>query len=165
MPISERSASTSVYGSCTETPCTSTSPPEASSRPFRQRKKVLLPEPEGPITHTTSEAWMAQSMPRSTGRWPNCLVRPLTRITSSIASLQFLHKVSKAQRQHPVHERDREVGLPVARIGAGHGARGVGQLGQANRRDQRRVLEQRDRVVAQRRQHAAKRLRQHHLVH
>src|SRR6185369_9279616 len=117
MPISERSASTSVLGSWTATPCTSTSPLVASSRPLRHLRNVLLPEPDGPMTHTTSEAMMEQSIPRSTGRSPKCLVSPLTRITSSIASLQLLDRVGQPQRQHPIHERDSQVGFPISRIG------------------------------------------------
>src|ERR1035437_3720414 len=114
MPISERSASTSVLASCTETSRTKTRPPDASSSPFRHLRKVLLPDPDGPITQTTSEALTVQSIPRSTANLPNCLVRPSTRITSSISSLQFLHDVGQAQRQHPVHERNRQVRLPIA---------------------------------------------------
>ena len=50
-------------------------------------------------------------------------------------------------------------------MGAGHGTRRHRQLGQANRRYQRGILQQRHRLVHQRRYHAAQRLRQHHIAH
>ena len=47
-------------------------PPESVSSALMQRRKVLLPEPEGPMTHTTSLAAIRQEMPRSTWLSPNC---------------------------------------------------------------------------------------------
>src|ERR1700682_990117 len=38
-----------------------------------QRRNVLLPEPEGPITHMTSFGWTSRSMPRSTSSRPKFL--------------------------------------------------------------------------------------------
>ena len=65
---------------------------------------VLSVDPDGPITQTTSDAVTVQSMPRNTCRSPKFLVRPSTRITSSITSLQSLYRPGEAQRQCPVHE-------------------------------------------------------------
>src|SRR5680860_1870040 len=48
------------------------------SRKFRQRRKVLLPDPDGPITHSTSPSATAQSMPLSTSNFPKLLCRPST---------------------------------------------------------------------------------------
>jgi hypothetical protein len=43
-----------VFGSVSFMPAISISPLVAVSSPFRQRRKVLLPLPEGPMTTTTS---------------------------------------------------------------------------------------------------------------
>ncbi|MNF14344.1 hypothetical protein D3C80_2165330 [compost metagenome] len=50
---------------------------------MRQRRKVVLPEPLGPMMATTSPGCTVRSMPLSTV-WPlNCLDRPLTTIMLS----------------------------------------------------------------------------------
>ena len=40
-----------------------TLPPVGRSRRFRQRRNVLLPEPEGPMATTTSPLWMSADTP------------------------------------------------------------------------------------------------------
>src|SRR5680860_1691970 len=55
-----------------------TCPSLNDSRKFRQRRKVLLPDPEGPITHSTSPSATSQSMPLSTSSFPKLLCRPST---------------------------------------------------------------------------------------
>src|SRR5574344_2277064 len=52
------------------------------SRWFRQRKKVLLPEPEGPITATTSPRATESDTPRST----SCVPKRLRTSRASIIS-------------------------------------------------------------------------------
>src|ERR1700754_2015803 len=54
MPMSRRNASTSTPGPVMRSPCTSISPSSIDSRPLIQRSSVDLPEPDGPIRHTTS---------------------------------------------------------------------------------------------------------------
>src|SRR5260370_42007317 len=38
-----------------------------------QRRNVLLPDPDGPITHITSFGWTSRSIPRSTSSRPKLL--------------------------------------------------------------------------------------------
>ena len=52
--------------------------------------------------------------------------------TQMLGRFQPLGQHGQRERQHQIHGRDRQVGLPVARIGPGHGACRQGQLGQAN---------------------------------
>ena len=56
-------------------PFTVTVPPEGTSSRFRQRRKVDLPLPEGPIIATFSPIFISQSMPRRTSLLPKRLVR------------------------------------------------------------------------------------------
>src|SRR5918996_5173352 len=51
-----------------------------------QRKSVLLPDPEGPMMQTTSEARTSRSMPRSTSAFPKRLTRRRTSITRAGAT-------------------------------------------------------------------------------
>ena len=48
----------SALGSVISAPLKNILPPVGSSRRFRQRKKVDLPDPEGPMTTTTSPFWI-----------------------------------------------------------------------------------------------------------
>src|SRR4030095_16369780 len=45
--------------------------------------RVLLPEPDGPHTTTTSPAETVRSMSRSTWSFPKCLLTPVNRMTGS----------------------------------------------------------------------------------
>src|SRR4051812_7341073 len=107
-----------------------------------QRSSVLLPEPDGPMMQTTSDAATVQFTSRSTSNEPKRLLSASTRITASITRLQSSNESRQHQRQQPVHERDGQIRLPVTAIGAGDGPGGVGQFGKADGRDQRRVLQQ-----------------------
>ena len=64
-------------------PSNSTLPPVGVSNKFRQRKKVLLPLPEGPIITTTSPASISKSIPLSTSFFPNVFCKFLMLITST----------------------------------------------------------------------------------
>ena len=61
------------------TPSTKTLPPLISSMRLRQRNMVDLPEPEGPMTQTTSPWLTVKSMDLSTTFSPYCFLRPRTR--------------------------------------------------------------------------------------
>src|SRR3546814_21554 len=56
-------------------PSTVTGPLSISSRPLRQRIRVLLPEPLGPMTTTISPARISRSTPSSARRFLNDLTR------------------------------------------------------------------------------------------
>ena len=51
-----------------------------SSSLFRQRRNVDLPDPDGPMTQTTSPWLIVVSMPLSTSSSPNDFFRPSMRI-------------------------------------------------------------------------------------
>src|SRR5690606_28195325 len=50
----------------------------AVSRPLRQRRSVVLPEPDEPMSATTCPSWTVRSTERSTSCVPNDLRRPRT---------------------------------------------------------------------------------------
>ena len=64
MPTWERSLDRLVFASASPTPLTMILPCWMVSRPLTQRISVLLPEPEGPHTTTTSPlfTWVVQSV-------------------------------------------------------------------------------------------------------
>ena len=66
MPSFSRISSISTSESLIFFPSRKTSPPLGSSNRFRQRRNVLLPEPEGPITQTTSRSLIVSLIPLRT---------------------------------------------------------------------------------------------------
>jgi len=80
MPIFWRTWLMSVFLSVRSRPSTMTLPDVTSSKRFRQRKKVDLPEPDGPITATTSPWLIVVEMPLRTSFEPNDLWRSVTSI-------------------------------------------------------------------------------------
>ena len=62
MPTSPRTRRMSTSGSSTCTPSTTTFPEAVVSSRLMQRISVLLPEPDGPLTATTSPRSMVRSM-------------------------------------------------------------------------------------------------------
>ncbi len=80
MPMCWRTLSRSTFGSVRSYSSTTTLPPVMSSSLFRQRRNVDLPEPDGPMTQTTSPWLMVVSMPLSTTRSPKDFFRPSIRI-------------------------------------------------------------------------------------
>src|SRR5215203_5354087 len=78
-----RTLSMSQSGSVTSSPITTTRPELGSSNMFTQRNNVDFPEPEGPITQTTSPRWMTVEMPLSTSTEPKDLCRSTTSTTTS----------------------------------------------------------------------------------
>ncbi|MCY1562420.1 hypothetical protein D9M68_998120 [compost metagenome] len=80
MPMCRRTSLISTLGSVTSKPSTVTWPPVMSSSLFRQRRKVDFPEPDGPITQTTSPSATSALMPLSTWLEPKDFVSSLTEI-------------------------------------------------------------------------------------
>src|SRR5690606_25099229 len=66
-PMRWRRARTSVSGRVTSSPRKMICPPVGVSRRLRQRSRVDLPHPEGPITTFNSPSSRSRSIPRSTG--------------------------------------------------------------------------------------------------
>ena len=86
IPIFCRIPGTFVFLSSNGIPSISMLPPVGVSRRFRQRKNVLLPVPEGPMTDITSPFLISALISFSTSRSPKCLDRFFT----TIISLSFL---------------------------------------------------------------------------
>src|SRR4051812_22641800 len=74
MPTSRRSARRSSPSLCTLWPQTSISPPWMVSSAFMQRSAVDLPEPDWPITATTSPRFTSKLTSRSTCSAPKLLL-------------------------------------------------------------------------------------------
>ncbi len=68
IPISLRTVLMFVRGEVTSTPSSTTRPPVGSSRRLMQRRKVLLPAPEGPMMKITSRGCTSRSTPLITSR-------------------------------------------------------------------------------------------------
>ena len=85
-----RSAASSRFpGFCAKSTLTSpmpTTPASGRSRALSERRTVVLPEPDGPISTVTVPAATSKSTPRSTASSPNDFCSPLT-VTSGGESL------------------------------------------------------------------------------
>ena len=66
------------------TPSNTTVPLVGGAMKFTHRSRVLLPEPLGPMMHTTSPRSTSRSMPCSTSTAPNDLVMPPRRSNGSV---------------------------------------------------------------------------------
>ena len=89
MPMRERTASRSVSGSQMSTPSTRICPLSGSSSRLTQRSSVDLPDPDGPITHTTSPWSTWKSMPLSTSLVPKDLCRSRIWIAGAVGSTEM----------------------------------------------------------------------------
>jgi len=79
MPTSARRPASSAPSTGTARPSISTLPPSGDSSRLMHRHSVDLPDPEGPMTTTTSPRPTSRSMPTSTGVAPNDLRSPVMR--------------------------------------------------------------------------------------
>src|SRR3990172_4258537 len=76
------------------------------SRWIRQRKKVLLPEPDGPITAMTSPLSTSSETPLSTSTGPKRLCTSTARIIGLfIIDSVFFFQTLEAVGQHQGHEQ------------------------------------------------------------
>src|SRR5690606_27430214 len=163
-------------------PSTCMLPSSMVSRWIRQRRKVLLPEPDGPMTATTSPLRRVSDTSSSTLTCPNDLPMPRASIMTGrsaaaapaaaapaaallvvlgIAFFHVLEQPGQQQRHNQIkgrrhqERRRREIALHNA-------ARGAQDIVQRQHVDERRVFDQGDGFVAERRQHALHHLRQGH---
>src|SRR5574338_52939 len=91
-------------------------PASIVSRWFRQRRKVLLPEPDGPITATTSPLASVSDTPFSTSWLPKRLRMPSARIiglvigaASGLASVIDGMAFLQALEEPGQHQRHQQV--------------------------------------------------------
>jgi hypothetical protein len=87
MPMLRRTASMSTSTSVTSCPLTQILPLVGVSSRLMHRSRVDLPDPDGPMTHTTSPRSTWKSMPLSTSRDPKDLCSSRTSIAASEAVL------------------------------------------------------------------------------
>src|SRR5947208_11064754 len=119
MPMRWRAWLMSVRGSSMSTPSTITLPEEGSSRRLRQRSSVDLPEPEGPMTNTSSRSASTRSTPFRTCRAPKCLWMPRASTIGTLAAFQLMRRrVIARHAGHAVARRDD----PFQRVGTRHAA-------------------------------------------
>src|SRR5947207_2023406 len=90
MPTRVRRAERLTPGCVSDSPRTMSSPSWIGSSAFTQRISVLLPDPDGPHTTTTSPAWTARVISRRTWSFPNHLVARLNSITASAIGVPIL---------------------------------------------------------------------------
>src|SRR6266850_4359707 len=180
IPICARSRVRLVLGSPTETPLTRTSPFWNGSSPLTVLINVLLPEPEGPHTTTTSPLLTAVEHSLSTCTGPYHL---LTSFISIIAmtvpswgsedstarhgqpELDPLHEARQAEADREIDHRDEQVHLDQPTVSLGDLRGGAEEIGDREHVDERGVLEQHDGLRQQHRQHVPERLRQHDIAH
>ena len=102
----------SVFLSIKSTPLKMICPPVGSSRRFKQRRNVLFPEPDGPMTQTTSPDFMSAVTPLSA--WtspPKVFTKSCTRIkaplsfTVSQPPLQHFQKLGKYHNHDKINKR------------------------------------------------------------
>src|SRR5699024_8019333 len=177
MPMWRLAPSMSQSRSVMSVPRTSTVPDSGCSSRWMHRRNVDFPEPDAPITQTTSPLRTEKSMPRSTWLSPNDLCRSDIPTTSSVVEaadirtsgpcLQSTYQVRERegdeQVPEPGHDQRRQVQIRVRELATV--LRQVVVLsGETDDVHQRRVLDEQDQLVGQRRQHRPKRLRQHDLA-
>src|SRR5690349_9492131 len=97
MPISRRSVRRSSFGSSTRWPHTSIEPSWIVSSRLMQRSAVLLPEPDWPISATTSPALISKETPFSTSSAPKRLTT-LVSLTATDIELPLERAAPDRQR-------------------------------------------------------------------
>src|SRR5882757_9643674 len=106
-------------------PSSRTLPRSAASRPAMMRKRVVLPQPEGPSSETNSPAPTWRSTPPSTVAAPKAFSAPATsRNESEVATTHGLHRHVAVPALHPVGAVVSDE-LPVDRMN-GHAGRHAG---------------------------------------
>src|SRR6266550_410230 len=166
----------------TRWPSTVISPASYDSRPLTQRSSVDLPEPDGPITQTTSPWLTSSEIPSSTRLLPNDFRTPRIAIISHPARgcsrttcerrgsrsfpSEFLFEATDQENQRHAHyevpHRHQRENLGVLERRRRDQPALKGELGHRDDRGLRRVLQQHDAGVAVWRQRDLERLRQYH---
>src|SRR5215207_5126743 len=173
MPTCWRSLFTSTPGPETRSFASRISPPWIFSSPLTQRRRVDLPQPDGPIRQTTWCSFTSRLMPRSTRIDPNSFSTLfISRNAKSapcpgtgIVTLNEL--VDKAslrngnQHEEDCHDCD---GREIESIG-GNNTRLVEGVDDAYHLHKGCVLLQSDEIIEQRRHDAAHSLRHYDIAH
>src|SRR5690606_35397025 len=137
-----------------------------------QRRTVLLPEPLGPTTTTTSPRLTSRSTPRTASMRPKYLCRFLMTIISLFMALILAQAPLVPAQQQAEHQRERQVGEGEYQIGLAETegaarieARTLCQVVYGKHRNERGILEHGNKIVAQGRRNIADGLRQDNEAH
>src|SRR5439155_12033218 len=150
-------------------PAIAISPASYSSSRLTQRSSVVLPEPLGPMTTTTSLDATVSEMSFSTWVGPNHLLTPRNSTIGATAasSVRMAHPLlgvssepGQGVTNHEIDQRHPEQDLerrerPLDDLSADHG-----QLRESDNRDQRGALDQQDARIDECRRRKADHLRQ-----
>src|SRR3989304_2071619 len=122
-------------------------PPSTRSRWFMQRRKVVLPEPLGPMMTTTSPRATSMSTPRSTSSRPKRLWTSTARTIDSAIAPTFYAPPVRASNASAARDRQRprEEGLRPLPLGDREGALEL-RLEEAEDGDEHQIPEGRHRV-------------------
>src|SRR5258705_8207698 len=134
---------------------------------------VDLPEPDGPQTTMTSPFSTLVVQSASTWNWPyhlETLSIVIMGMTESSADdgdflLQQLHRVRQRVAEHEIDDGDEQVHFDQPSVALRDLRCGAGEVGRGDHVDERRVLEEDDRLREQDRDHVAERLRKDHEPH
>src|SRR5262249_23823547 len=179
MPICARRRVRLVFESPTEMPLTTTSPSWKGSRPLTVLISVLLPEPDGPHTTTTSPLFTRVEQSFRTWQGSYQLLTFFISIIGMMASpglgessarhgqpgLEPLDQARQPEADREVNYRDEQVHLDQAAVSLGDLRGGAEEVGDREHVHERGVLEQDDGLRQKHRQHVTERLRQHDLAH
>src|SRR5882762_709883 len=121
-------------------PAISISPLVAASSPFRQRRNVLLPLPEGPMTTTTSFSSTCVLIPLRISLWPKDLCRSLTFINLK-PPLQVGRKLRQREDEDEVKGGDHPPDGEGRKGLCNHDLALVDEFDDADRRQQRGILD------------------------
>src|SRR5471030_2502999 len=146
-----------------------TEPESNASRPLRQRRKVDLPEPDGPITTSTSPfATCVDTLSTARTTWPR-VSKTFTRSRTSITLREPPLKPAGYFRQRQVDQQVQpghaEQDFERRERGGYDFTTAFQQFGNGDHRHQRGVFYQADELPGQRRQYAFQCLWQHHMTH
>src|SRR5690606_2815861 len=140
-------------------------PPVTDSRHMSSRRIVVLPDPDGPISVTCSPGATVKLRSESTTLSPNRFSTRSNTIIGSDGSdtaFQSPHQQGRGVAQQEEEQPRQRVRLDVAEVGVTDLLGPPDDVEDADGDEQRDLLEHRDHVVAQRRDHAGHGLRQHH---
>ena len=127
MPMCWRTLLMSVPGAVMSCPLKKIWPPVGVSSRFKQRRKVDLPEPEGPMMAIFSPGEMVSVMLFSTGTPPKDLVRFLTSITLCQPPFHLLLNLGDADDEHQIDD-GRQIQRNAVEGDAADAVRGFGQI-------------------------------------
>src|SRR5699024_4002948 len=109
IPIWRRCTLMSTFISAISTPLKMILPDVGSSMQFRQRKKVLLPEPDGPSTATISPLLIVILIPFKISRSPKLFLRLITSITLLQAPFQYFYEQRDHQYKGNIDQRHHQI--------------------------------------------------------